>query len=79
MRTYEIGLLEIKCKRLIGEFQEAYLALYGELAHAITPYIHLLCHLDEIQSRLSFVLGYYQNTIMLKTVGRIYFFCFFFC
>jgi hypothetical protein len=62
------------CIVLIQQFKDSFAALYDAMEFAITPYIHLLCHLHEIQERLGVVIGHFQNSSMSKclegTVGR---------
>lgn len=47
-------------------FFDNYLSAYGDYTYAVTPYLHILRHLPELQQKLRIVVGYFQNSCTLS-------------
>lgn len=58
--------LAINCRASVTAFLNSHCDLFGDLKYAITPYLHILAHLPEIQTNLGCVIGFYQNSCMIE-------------
>lgn len=56
--------LDSKCRLDVKNYFDSFSTLYNGQGYAITPYVHMLGHLADIQTALGCVIGYYQNSCM---------------
>jgi hypothetical protein len=57
----------MECTNLVNQFKSNLIQLYGAQEYLVTPYLHILIgHLPELQLKLGFIIGFYQNSGLFR-------------